>query len=155
MQENETENLTCLDEHGKLKIFESVADLVQYFVKFRLDYYDKRKAFLIDKLTRDLVFLSNRAKFIKLIIEGKLKVSNRPKAELVAELEKLKFEKINDSYTYLLSMAISSLTKELYEQLLAEVSAKSDELIIVKKTEPIDMYKTDLTELKKNLKNSK
>lgn len=155
MQENETENLTCLDENGKLKIFESVSELVEYFVKFRLSYYDKRKAYLIDKLNRELVFLSNRAKFIKLIIEGKLKISNRPKADIIADLEKLKFDQINESYSYLLSMAISSLTKELYEQLLSEVDAKSNELLVVKKTEPIDMYKTDLTELKKNLKNSK
>jgi DNA topoisomerase-2 len=155
MQENETENLTCLDEHGKLKIFESVSELVEYFVQLRLSYYDKRKAYLIDKLNRELTFLSNRAKFIKLIIEGKLKINNRPKAELVAELEKLKFDLVNESYNYLLSMAISSLTKELYEQLLTEVAVKSDELVIVKKTEPIDMYKTDLVELKKNLKNSK
>jgi DNA topoisomerase-2 len=155
MQENETENLTCLDENGKLKIFESVSDLVEYFVNFRLGYYDKRKTYLIDKLTKELIFLSNRAKFIKLIIDGKLKVNNRPKAELISDLENLKFDKVNESYNYLLSMAISSLTKELYEQLLNEVQVKTDERELVKKTEPIDMYKSDLIELKKNLKNSK
>jgi DNA topoisomerase-2 len=155
MAENETENLTTLDENGKLKIFTNVTDLVEYFVRFRLDYYDKRKAYLIDKITKELVYLSNRAKFIKLIIEGKLKVNNRPKAEIVADLEKLKFDKINDSFQYLLSMAISSLTKEMYEQLLKEVDEKTAELKRVKETEPIDMYKLDLTELKKSLKNIK
>ncbi len=154
MQENETENLTCLDENGKLKIFNTVNEVVNYFVRFRLTYYDKRKAYLISKIERELVYLSNRARFIKLIIEGKLVISNRPKAALITDLEKLKFDQINESYSYLLSMAISSLTKELYEQLLAEVSSKSDELEIVKKTESINMYKADLTELKKNLKKS-
>jgi DNA topoisomerase-2 len=155
MAENETENLTTLDENGKLKIFSNVVELVEYFVNFRLGYYDKRKAYLIDKITRELVYLSNRAKFIKLIIEGKLKLNNRPKAEIISDLEKLKFDKINDSYQYLLSMAISSLTKEVYEQLLKEVDEKTAELKRVKETEPIDMYKLDLTELKKSLKNIK
>jgi DNA topoisomerase-2 len=155
MQENETENLTCLDEFGKLKIFESVTELVEYFVKFRLSYYDKRKSYLLDKISKELTVLSNRAKFIKLIIEGKLIVSNRPKAEIVTNLEKLKFDQVNDSYNYLLSMAISSLTKEVYEQLIKEVGEKSDELKKVQETEPIDMYRTDLNELKKNLKTLK
>jgi DNA topoisomerase-2 len=155
MQENETENLTCLDEHGKLKIFGSVSELVEYFVAFRLSYYNRRKAHLIDKISKELTVLSNRAKFIKLIIEGKLIVSNRPKVEITANLEKLKFDQVNESYSYLLSMAISSLTKEVYEQLLKEVDEKSDDLKRVKETEPIDMYKTDLTELKKNLKSLK
>ena len=155
MAENETENLTTLDETGKLKIFSNVTELVEYFVRFRLGYYDKRKDYLINTIGRDLTYLSNRAKFIKLIIEGKLKVNNRPKAEIVADLEKLKFDKINDSFQYLLSMAISSLTKEVYEQLLKEVDDKTAELKRVKETEPIDMYRSDLTELKKSLKSLK
>lgn len=155
MAENETENLTTLDENGKLKIFSNVIDLVEYFVSFRLGYYDKRKVYLINKLEKELIYLSNRAKFIKLIIENKLKISNRPKAEIVEDLVKLKFDKINDSYQYLLGMAINSLTKEVYEELLKEVDDKTAELKRVKETEPIDMYKSDLTELKKSLKNIK
>lgn len=155
MAENETENLTTLDENGKLKIFANVTELVEYFVNFRLGYYDKRKAYLINKINGELVYLSNRAKFIKLIIENKLKVNNRPKAEIVSDLEKNKFDKINDSFNYLLSMAISSLTKEMYEQLLKEVETKSVELKRVQDTEPIDMYKSDLNDLKKNLKHLK
>lgn len=155
MAENETENLTTLDEHGKLKIFESVTDVVEYFVNFRLGYYTKRKAFLIDKIENELVYLSNRARFIKLIIDQKLKINNRPKNEIISDLEKNKFDKINDSYQYLLGMAISSLTKEVYEQLIKDVQTKSAELVVVKATEPIDMYRLDLSELKKNLKHLK
>ena len=150
--ETESENLTCLDERGKLKIFTALPDLVEYFVKFRLTYYDKRKAYLIDSLEKDLVYLSNRARFIKMIIDGKLKLGNRPKQEIVTELEELKFDRINSSFDYLLSMQIQTLTKEKYEQLVNEVKEKSAELVTVKKTAPIDMYRTDLAELKKNLK---
>ena len=150
--ETESENLTCLDERGKLKIFSTLPELVEYFVKFRLTYYDKRKIYLIDSLEKELMYLSNRARFIKMIIENKLKVSNRPKQEIVTDLEKLKFDKINHSFDYLLGMQIQTLTKEKYEQLLKEVEAKEAELVVVKKTAPIDMYRTDLSELKKNLK---
>ena len=151
LYENETENLTCLDENGKLIVFKNVNELINYFVKFRLTYYNKRKDFLLNELSRRNIYLSNRAKFIKLIIDGKLNLRNKPKADVISELEKLKFDKIEQSYDYLLNMAIQSMTKERYEALLKEIQENTDESIKISKTEPIDMYRTDLKELKKKL----
>ena len=151
LYENETENLTCLDENGKLIVFKNVNELINYFVKFRLTYYNKRKDFLLNELSRRNIYLSNRAKFIKLIIDGKLNLRNKPKADVISELEKLKFDKIEESYDYLLNMAIQSMTKERYEALLKEIQENTDESIRISKTEPIDMYRTDLKELKKKL----
>lgn len=152
MVETETENLTCLNEKGKLIIFEDVPQVVDHFVNFRLSFYSKRKAFLIKKYGEELVYLSNRAKFVKLIIDGKLKINNVPRKEIVLYLQTADFDEVNGSYNYLLNMPIHSLTKETYEQLLKEVAEKKAELAEIKKKEPIEMYKEDLFELKKNLK---
>lgn len=154
MVETETENLTCLDERGKLIIFEDLAQLVEYFVKFRLSFYSKRKEFLIKKYGEELIYLSNRAKFVKLIIDGKLKINNVPRKEIISYLQTAGFDEVNGSYNYLLNMPIHSLTKETYEQLLKEVAEKKAELAEIKKKEPIEMYKEDLVELKKNLKST-
>ena len=154
MIETETENLTCLDEHGKLIEFETIPEVVEYFTKFRLSYYDKRKAYLIQKYNEDLILFSNRARFVKAIIEGRLKINNRPKVDIIADVTELQFDKIDGSYSYLLSMAIHSLTKEVYEQLLKEVEIKKVELADIKKRQPIDMYREDLTKLKQTLKAS-
>lgn len=155
LSESETENLTCLDENGKLIIFKNVNDLINYFVKFRLSYYDKRKDFLLNQLAKRNIYLSNRAKFIKMIIDGKLNLRNKPKTEVVKELEKLKFDQIEGNFDYLLNMAIQSMTKERYEALLKEVQENTDESIRISKIKPIDMYKGDLKELRKKLESSK
>jgi DNA topoisomerase-2 len=152
MVETETENLTCLNEKGKLTIFEDVASVVDYFVNFRLDFYSKRKAFLIKKYGEELVYLSNKAQFVKLIIDGKLKINNVQRKEIILYLQTANFDEVNGSYNYLLNMPIHSLTKETYEQLLKEVAEKKAELAEIKKKEPIDMYREDLADLKKNLK---
>ena len=152
MAESQTENLTCLNELGKLILFDDVSQVIEYFVNFRLIFYDKRKDYLIKKYSDDLVYLSNRARFIKLIIDGKLKVNNVPRVQIVESLSKLKFDQINGSYSYLLSMPIHSLTKETYEQLLNEVETKKTELEEIKKKLPKEMYKEDLLELRKNIK---
>ena len=151
MNECETENLTCLDENGKLIIFKNVNELIEYFVKFRLTYYDKRKDYLLNELAKRNVYLSNRAKFIKSIIDGKLNLRNKPKTEVIDELTKLKFDQIEGNYDYLLNMAIQSMTKERYEALLKEVKENTDESTRISKIEPIDMYKSDLNELRKKL----
>lgn len=146
-----TENLTTLDENGKLKIFDSVEDIVKYFVDFRLGYYQKRKDYLIDKYKKELTELCWRAKFIKSIIDKKLVVNNTPKDEIVSWLEVNKFEKMDGGYGYLLSMPIWSLTKERYEDLMNKAKAKKELLDETMGLEPKQMYLDDLQELKKKL----
>ena len=149
MEEKQSENLTMLDEHGKLKIFDNVKDIIKYFVNFRLSYYDKRKAYLIKTLNEQLVVLSNKAAFIKAIIDERLKINNVPKKTIVLWLSNANFDEIDGSYNYLLSMPIHTLTKEKYEELLSQKATQEKELDIVKSTLPIDMYKKDLNDLKK------
>ena len=152
MEERQSENFTVLDENGKLKIFNNATEIIKYCVVFRLGYYQKRKDFLIRKITDELTVLSNKARFIKAIIDGKLKINNVPKAAIVSYLESNKFDQVNGSYTYLLSMPIHTLTKEKYEELLAQEAEKKSELEQVKKSDPGEMYKKDLQDLKKVLK---
>jgi DNA topoisomerase-2 len=151
MEERSTENFTVLDEFGQLKIFTSPSEIIEYFVKFRLGFYEKRKQFIINRLTQELVVLSNKALFIKDIITGKLKVNNVPRQTIILYLETGDFDQVNGSYQYLISLPIYTLTKETYEELLANKAAKEEELDLIKKKEPIHMYREDLQQLKKAL----
>ena len=151
MEERQTENFTVLDEFGRLKIFTSASEIIEYFVKFRLTFYDKRKQYIIDTLTQELLVLSNKARFINDIITGKLKINNVPKKEIVLYLQTADFDEVNGSYQYLLSLPIYTLTKETYEDLLSTVLTKELELEEIKKRLPVSMYREDLQELKKAL----
>lgn len=147
----ETENLTTIDETGKLKIFERAEDIVTHFVNIRLGFYHKRKEYLLNKLKNELLIISNRARFIKDIIEGKLKVNNIPKETIIKYLADHNYDKIDNSYNYLLNMAIYTLTKEKFEDLLKQKNAKETEIENVIKIDPKDMYIKDLQNLKKSL----
>jgi len=149
--DSDTENLTTLDENEKLKIFDCVEDIVKYFVDFRLVFYQKRKDYLIEKLSKELRVLAFKAKFIKSIIDKKLVVNNVKKEVIIKWLEENKFEKIDDSYNYLLNMPIYSLTNERYMELMKNAKDKKEELDLIKEKEPKEMYLTDLNELKKKI----
>lgn len=146
-----TENLTTLDENGKLKIFDCAEDIVKYFVEFRLGYYQKRKDYLIDKFNKELKNLCFKAKFIKSIIDKKLVVNNTPKQKIVDWLNDNKFEMIDGSFNYLLNMPIHSLTKERFDELMNNAKDKKKQLEEIKTREPKEMYLDDLKELKKKL----
>lgn len=150
--ESETENFNTLDEYGKLKIFESVDDIIQYFVDFRLKYYQVRKDHQLDKMQHELKVLGNRGKFIKAILDGKIVVNNKLKDEIVSQIESIAIEMIDGSYDYLLRMPIYSLTKEMFEKLKEDFSNKKDEIEKLKLVDPKDMYLEDLSELKKKVK---
>jgi DNA topoisomerase-2 len=152
LEETSHEIFSTLDENGELKLFESSKEIVKYFVDFRLKYYDKRKEYLISKLEREYKVLSNRAKFIKAILDNKLKVNNVKKSDIIISIGKLGLDKIDNTYDYLLRMPIYSLTKELFDKLKADLKVKKEEIDVIKKTLHKDMYLTDLTNLKRNFK---
>jgi DNA topoisomerase-2 len=152
LEESSTEIFTTLDEFGKLKIFETSEEIIEYFTKFRLTYYDIRKQHTLDKLNRELKILSNRGRFIKAILDEKLKINNVSKTEIILSIESLGLEQIDDSYDYLLRMPLYSLTKELFEKMKQDFTAKKEEIKILESTDPKDMYLLDLSELKKKFK---
>lgn len=152
LEESSTEIFTTLDEFGKLKIFETSEEIIEYFTKFRLNYYNIRKQHTLDKLNKELKILSNRGRFIKAILDEKLKINNVSKTEIINGIETLGLEKIDDSFDYLLRMPIYSLTKELFEKMKHDFTAKKEEIKILEDTDPKDMYLLDLSELKKKFK---
>ena len=139
------DNLWGVDENKKIRYFSSPAELIKYFVDFRLNKYNDRKKSLIAEFNKKLKENSDLCKFIKLIIEGKIKINNRPRAEIKEDLKKYE---LPDS---MLSVPISKLTKEEYEALLKENEEIKSKLEYIKKTSIEEMYLNDLKELKKKL----
>jgi DNA topoisomerase-2 len=152
LEESSTEIFSTLDEFGKLKIFETSSEIVEYFVNFRLTYYHKRKKFMLDKMQHELKILSNRGRFIKAILDEKLKVNNVSKALIIEGIVEMNLEQIDGSYDYLLRMPIYSLTKEIFEKLKEDFTDKKAEIKKLEETDPKDMYLEDLNELKKKFK---
>lgn len=152
LEEYETENFTTLDECGKLKIFESDVDIIEYFVDFRLKFYGIRKDYIINKLNRELVILNNRSRFIQLILDGKIEINNVKKDLIVLKLEELNFDKVDGDFDYLLRMPIHSLTKDTFEKMKSEIGDKIAEIDVISKKDITEMYLEDLSELKNKLK---
>lgn len=137
-----------LDENKKLIYFASPEAVVKYFVKFRLQIYEKRKSLTIDFLSKKLKENSDMIKFIELIMSNKLKLKNRPKDEIKVDLDS------HDLPISLINTSMVKLTKEEIETLREQNKELTEKLNYIKTTSIEEMYLNDLNELKKSLKSS-
>lgn len=88
-------NMVAFDPRGKIKKYESPLEILKDFYYVRLEYYQKRKDFMTDDLTTQLTKLTEQARFIKLIIDKRISVSNKKRLELVEILSNHNFKRFN------------------------------------------------------------
>ncbi|CAJ1338347.1 unnamed protein product [Effrenium voratum] len=75
---------------------ESPLDIMQHFAEVRLVMYEKRKAYLLSRLTRECEVLSAKARFVKMVIEGKIVIRRRKIADLAQDLRKNGFKPLQE-----------------------------------------------------------
>lgn len=88
-------NMVAFNPHGKIKKYETVSDILTEFYYVRLEYYQKRKDYISERLQWEVEKLSYQIKFIKLIIDNEMRVTNKPRKEIVADLEERGFPRFN------------------------------------------------------------
>ena len=137
-------NMHLFDKNKSIQHYKNVDEILDYFYDCRLEYYGKRKNYIVKQLEREVKLLKAQAYFIKLINENKIKVLKVKKTELEKQLVGYKFDKINDSYNYLTNMPIRNLTDEKAQQLMNIYLEKESILTGIKKTTAKGMWSKDL-----------
>lgn len=147
-----TEQYVAMNENNRVEVFENVFEILERFISIRLEYYQKRKDYLIKELEREINILKNRLLFLKFVLEEEIEVRNVKKDALIKVLEDHKLERVDDSYDYLLNMSIYTLTKEKFNELIDKYKQRLKDLEIMKKRDLKEWYLEDLTELERTLK---
>ncbi|KAK2749405.1 DNA topoisomerase 2 [Myotisia sp. PD_48] len=95
-----TTNLVAFDPEGRITKYNSVEEIMRAFYAVRIKLYEQRKQLLLSQLQKELDKLTNQARFIQMIIDGKLVISKKKKADLIQELKQkgfTPFPKISDA----------------------------------------------------------
>lgn len=137
--------LWVLDENKKVLHFETIKDLIVYFIDFRLKKYKDRKKRLVALKEEQLKENSDLIKFISLVCSGKLKIMNRSKAEIKVDLEKKGLD------IKLISTPLSKCTIDEMNELQLKNTELMNELDYLKRTTEKEMYLNDLKELRTNI----
>lgn len=149
-----TENFTCLGEDNSIKEFSNDGELFDYYIKIRLEYYTKRKEYLIEKLKSDLRISGSKFFFVKLVLEDKIKVFKQTKQSILDQIEKndsFPFHKVNNTFLYITSMPISSFSSDTITELKEDIQQKKILLKEITEVTIQDMWVNELNDLKLEL----
>lgn len=134
-----TSNMYLIHE-GTPKKYSNVVDILMDYFRVRYTYLKKRKAHLVEVLTKRLKVLDERKKFIQLVISGQLVVFKRPKKELEDDLRVRGFTELD----ILLNIRTYEYTQEEIEKLVSEAHKTRMELVTTQ-TKPVsEMWKENL-----------
>jgi len=160
-----TTNMMLFDAEGRIRKYENPEEILTEFVHLRLQIYEKRKAHIVAKLERELALISNKLKFVELVVNGELDVENRKSADLNSDLRRHGLQWMRDinagsgpalspaeesgplGFKYLLSMKLWSLTEDRVDELRRLHSQKSTHLEKIRSTSLEEMWEADLVKL--------
>lgn len=85
-------NMTMFDSEGRIRQWESATAILDEFYTLRLQYYDKRREYLVETLREEWKRLDNKVRFILAVVNKEIIISNRKKADLLKELREKNFD---------------------------------------------------------------
>jgi DNA topoisomerase-2 len=148
-----TTNMHMFNDKEKLVKYSSIVSIIDSYYSVRLEYYQKRKQYMINKLHQELILLTNKANYIKENLNGTIDLRNKKKIDIIELLKSKNYVIIDDDndYKYLLKMTMDSVSKENVEKILKDHDSKKTELEYVEKTSIERMWLNELEELEKLL----
>ena len=141
-----TTNMNLFDYEDKLKKYETVEDIIEAFYSIRISYYSERKEFMIRALEKELLVLTNKARYIQELLDGTIDLRKKKKSEIIDMLKEKQYVLIegDDEYKYLTRMPMDSVSEENVEKINKEHKDKHDELMRIKETTVEQMWLSEL-----------
>ena len=146
---NTTTNMHLFDANDTLQKYDKVTDIIDAYYDIRLKLYQTRKENMIDSLERELMMLTNKAKYIKENLDGTIDLRKKKKEQVLEMLQSKGYDVIDDDedYKYLVKMPMDSVTEENVERLNKEHGNKTVELETIKATTVNQMWLNELDKL--------
>jgi len=157
-----TTNMNLFDSKEKLIKYSSAEEIVDSYSVTRLEFYVKRKDALIAALRKELMLLSNRARYITELLEDKIDLRRKTNKQLVELLKERNYDSMDtgkdadessgqgqgqQGYKYLLKLPMDSVSEENVHKLLNEKEKKDKELSELNSKTVEEMWVKDLEEL--------
>ena len=123
------------------KIYSDVNSMLEDFYLMRLQKYYERHDLIIKELEKDIVDLTDRARYIQYVIEGKFVYINREETDVYRDMDNL-----NLPHFLLGKVRSSEQTKNGLQRLFAVINKKKAELEEIKQKKPEHTYYNELKE---------
>ena len=143
-------NMILFNEEGKIKKYNTQYEIIDEFFDIRLEYYKLRKENILKVLEEQKLYLTNKMRFIKSVLKKEIIIENKTRDIIEKQIIKMKIDKWNDSYDYLLNLPLIQLSKEKLKEMQETFNKKKEDIAKIKSTSIEKMWNNDLNDLKKN-----
>ena len=146
---NSTSNMHLFDAEDKLKKYANVREIIDDYYGTRLQMFQTRKDYMINSLTKELVLLSNKSKYIKENLDGTVDLRRKKREEVSKLLKEKGYDVIDEDedFKYLVKLPMDSVTEENVAKVLKEHGDKAVELEVVKSRTIQQMWSGELDAL--------
>jgi DNA topoisomerase-2 len=112
-----TTNMHLFNDQDMLKKYGTVSEIIDDYYETRLELYSVRKLHLINLLERELVVLSNKAKYVQEILDDTIDLRRKTKVQVIEMLSAKQYAIIDSDteYKYLTKMSMDSVSDENVE----------------------------------------
>uniref|UniRef100_A0A6C0IF03 DNA topoisomerase (ATP-hydrolyzing) n=1 Tax=viral metagenome TaxID=1070528 RepID=A0A6C0IF03_9ZZZZ len=147
---NTTTNMHLFNAEDTLQKYNNIPDIINAYYDVRLKLYQQRKIYMINALEKELLTLTNKAKYIVEILNGTIDLRKKKKEEVIQMLVEKGYDILeNDNdFKYLIKMPMDSVTEENVEKLLKDKTNKEYDLTVIKNTTINQMWMNELNQLK-------
>ncbi len=146
-----TTNMYAFNEKGTIQKYDSPLHIISEFYKIRLEYYQKRKDYVLDKLKYDLELLENKIRFIKAVVNEEIIIHKMKKNDLEILLSTQNYKKHNDSYDYIIKIPVYNLTIDKVDDLENEYSKAKNQYDELFSKDIKEMWRDELNILSNSL----
>jgi len=149
-----TSNMYLFDESQKIGKFDTINQILEKHYQVRLNLYERRRTHILAELALEIDQLSERIRFLNLIMDNKLCVYRIPKPEVVSKLRQLKFKTFDgdNDYSYLLDQSIGKFTNEEIAKLQTKLEQTRATHATLNAKTPENLWEEELDVLEKVLK---
>lgn len=146
LSKTHTENITVIDQNGKLREYTDERDLIKDFCDFRLTVLQKRIDKNIARFNEESRWLTVKMQFIMGVLNNKIVFKNNKKDVVIDQISK-NTNAIEDDYDRLLKLNLLSLTLEQVDNLKKQIEDCKTQIDFWTKTTPKDQFLSDLSEI--------
>ncbi len=145
--ESETENLTTLDENGKLKVFNSVEELIQTFCDYRLKKIGEWLTYKVNELENKAKVLYLKQEYIKDVLANVIDFKKMDRKLLIQHLLSKKIVDVEVCESTV-NMPSYGFTTDNVAKLENDIKAIQLEISTITQTNAKDLFITRLKNLK-------
>ncbi|ARR74961.1 DNA topoisomerase II [Mimivirus AB-566-O17] len=143
----QTNNMHLFDSDFVIQKYNTPEDILLEYYDTRIEMYQTRKEYIITVLQDKIQVLDNKIRFINGYLDNTIKIARVQEEDIITQLDTMKFLKINNTFEYLLTLPIRTLSKTKIDKLTHELATHKKDLGIISKKSKYTLWLDDLEQL--------